>query len=111
MTIFATALNTVLNDPHVRHRELDDPDTVSLTFPNGRVYTARPVTRLASEFAQLGAIVAQDYAKIMTVSVAEVPVRPPRDTLVEGYAEDYRVDSSEPDHFETSWRCNLSKVA
>jgi hypothetical protein len=111
MTLFATALNTVLNDPHARRRELDDPSTVRLVFPTGAVYRARPVTRLASEFGQLGTVVTQDYAKIITVAVCEVPLRPPRDTLVEGYNESFRVDSAELDHFETSWRCNLSRIS
>lgn len=110
MTLFQTALNTVLGDPHVRRRALDDPHCVTLTFPGGTQYTARPIPRLASEFNAVGTMTTQDWAKIISVSVCEVPERPPRDTLVEGYEENYRVDSAELDHFETSWRLNLSKV-
>lgn len=110
MPLFGTAFRTLLSDPHLRKREQDSPDTVTLTFPDGTVYTVKPIERIASEFGSFGAIQTQDYAKIISVSVSEVPTRPPRDTLIQGYADDYRVDNAESDHFRTSWRCNLSKV-
>lgn len=104
---YQVAMRTLIRNPHIGRMALDDPECVTLTFPDGQRYTAVPLQANATEFDQFGNIITQEYTKVIVVSTDEVPLQPPKDTLVEGYQQRWYVNTAERSDTETSWRLDL----
>lgn len=108
MTLFQTITRTIFENPDVGSTAKDNPRTVTLVYPdNTRVQTI-PMPRAVSEFDQLGGVITQQYTKAIAVQLCDVPIRPPRDTVVQGYAETWVVNSAELSDTETTWLLDLS---
>ena len=108
MTLFQVATETLFNDPNIGQMGKDNPPCVTLTFPTGERYRAVPMARSVSEFDQLSNVITQARTKSISVRLSEVPVRPPRDTVIEGYAQEWLVNSAELSDKETMWLLDLS---
>lgn len=107
MSLFQTAIDTLYNDPNIGRMGIDDPSIITLTYPDGSTCRAVPLARPVSEFDQFGNLQTQELTKVLTVRVSEVPVQPPRNTIVTGYAQRWYVQTAERSDTETSWRLNL----
>ena len=107
VTLFQIATRTLVNNPHVGQMAQDNPQVVTLEFPNGTRYRAKPLAQAVTQFDQFGNVITQDVTKVISVSTEEVPEQPPRNTKVHGYQSLWYVQSAALSDTETLWRLDL----
>lgn len=105
---FELATRLLYRNPHLGQMGVDNPETITLIFPSGVRYRAKPLAIPISGFENFGDVITQSSAaKVIAVQVAEVPDEPPRNTLITGYADRYFVETSELSDDENEWKLDL----